>query len=216
MNRYTLPLALAVSLLGALRVAAQEVVSPPVDSIVVQGAVRNTARQVISFSGIQIGQPATYRGIQRAIQGLFATGQFDDVRVDQRQVGDKLILSIVVQERPLLQRWALRGVEKLEESSVRRRISLPEGRPLDRAAMARSRHAIDSVYRKRGYYAVEVKTLELRQDNNQVRVVFDEVEGPRVVVGQVVIEGNSAFMDNEIVKGMPNCPEGVWLLRTVE
>ncbi|HJR36372.1 MAG TPA: hypothetical protein VJ817_15550, partial [Gemmatimonadales bacterium] len=69
MNRYTLPLALAVSLLpGAHRAAAQEVVSPPVDSIVVQGAVRNTARQVISFSGIQIGQPATYRGIQRAIQ----------------------------------------------------------------------------------------------------------------------------------------------------
>ena len=43
--------------------SAQEVVSPPVDSIVVQGAVRNTARQVISFSGIQIGQPSTYRGI---------------------------------------------------------------------------------------------------------------------------------------------------------
>ncbi|HSE52082.1 MAG TPA: POTRA domain-containing protein, partial [Gemmatimonadales bacterium] len=217
MNRYTLPLALAVSLLpGAYRVAAQEVVSPPVDSIVVVGAVRNTARQVISFSGIQIGQPATYRGIQRAIQGLFATGQFEDVRVDQRQAGDKLILVLAVQERPLLQRWALRGVEKLEESSVRRRINLPEGRPLDRAAMARSRHAIDSVYRKRGYYAVEVKTLELPQENNQVRVVFDVVEGPRVVVGQVVIEGNTAFKDNEIVKGMATRPEGFWWFRKGE
>jgi outer membrane protein insertion porin family len=217
MNRCTLLLALAVSLLpGAHRVAAQEVVSPPVDSIVVQGAVRNTARQVISFSGIQIGQPATYRGIQRAIQGLFATGQFEDVRVDQRQAGDKLILVLSVQERPLLQRWALRGVEKLEESSVRRRISLPEGRPLDRAAMARSRHAIDSVYRKRGYYAVEVKTLELPQENNQVRVVFDVVEGPRVVVGQVVIEGNTAFKDKEIVKGMATRPEGFWWFRKGE
>jgi outer membrane protein insertion porin family len=217
MNRHTLPLALAVFLLpGAHRVAAQEVVSPPVDSIVVEGAVRNSARQVISFSGIQVGQPATYRGMQRAIQGLFATGQFDDVRVDQRQVGDQLILVLVVQERPLLQRWALRGVEKLEESSVRRRISLPEGRPLDRAAMARSRHAIDSVYRKRGYYAVEVKTLELPQENNQVRVVFDVVEGPRVVVGQVVIEGNTHFKDAEIVKGMVTRPEGFWWFRKGE
>src|SRR5687768_5157435 len=217
MNRFlALVFPVLAFLTGTRPASAQEVVSPPVDSIVVQGAVRNTARQVISFSGIQIGQPATYRGIQRAIQGLFATGQFDDVRVDQRQVGDKLILSIVVQERPLLQRWALRGVEKLEESSVRRRISLPEGRPLDRASMARSRHAIDSVYRKRGYYAVEVKTLELPQDNNQVRVVFDVVEGPRVVVGQVVIEGNSAFKDNEIVKGMTTRPEGFWWFRKGE
>jgi outer membrane protein insertion porin family len=217
MNRF---LALVLLLIafppGARTASAQEVVSPPVDSIVVQGAVRNTARQVISFSGIQVGQPATYRGIQRAIQGLFATGQFDDVRVDQRQVGDKLILVLVVQERPLLQRWALRGVEKLEESAVRRRINLPEGRPLDRAAMARSRHAIDSVYRKRGYYAVEVKTLELPQENNQVRVVFDVVEGPRVVVGQVVIEGNTHFKDDEIVKGMVTRPEGFWWFRKGE
>lgn len=179
MSRFLLPLALAAWLLfGAEPAFAQERVSPPVDSIIVEGAVRNTARQVISFSGIQLGQPATYRGIQRAIQGLFATGQFDDVRVDQRQVGDKLMLILVVKERPLLQRWALRGVEKLEEGAVRRKISLPEGRPLDRSAMERSRHAVDSIYRKRGYYAVQVKTLELPQDNNQVRVVFDVVEGP--------------------------------------
>lgn len=208
--------ALAALLLGVSSAYAQEAASPPVDSIIVEGAVRNTPRQVISFSGIQLGQPATYRGIQRAIQGLFATGQFDDVRVDQRQVGDTLILILVVTERPLLQRWALRGVEKVEEGSVRRKISLPEGRPLDRAAMERSRHAIDSVYRKRGYYAVQVKTIELPQENNQVRVVFDVVEGPRVVVGQVVIEGNTSFKDEDIVKGMTTRPEGFWWFRKGE
>jgi outer membrane protein insertion porin family len=217
MSRFLLPLALAAWLLfGAEPAFAQERVSPPVDSIIVEGAVRNTARQVISFSGIQLGQPATYRGIQRAIQGLFATGQFDDVRVDQRQVGDKLMLILVVKERPLLQRWALRGVEKLEEGAVRRKISLPEGRPLDRSAMERSRHAVDSIYRKRGYYAVQVKTLELPQDNNQVRVVFDVVEGPRVVVGQVIIEGNTKFKDEDIVKGMTTRPEGFWWFRKGE
>ena len=217
MSRFPPLVFLAIALLiGAGNASAQEAVSPPVDSVLVVGAVRNTSRQVISFSGIQVGQPATYRGIQRAIQGLFATGQFDDVRVDQRQIGDKLLLILVVQERPLLQRWALRGVEKLEEGAVRRKISLPEGRPLDRAAMERSRHAIDSVYRKRGYYAVQVKAIELPQENNQVRVVFDVVEGPRVVVGQVVIDGNTKFKDQDIVKGMTTRPEGFWWFRKGE
>ncbi len=217
MSRFRFPLSIAALLVtGAGQASAQEAVSPPVDSIIVEGAVRNTPRQVISFSGIQLGQPATYRGIQRAIQGLFATGQFDDVRVDQRQAGNTLILILVVKERPLLQRWALRGVEKVEEGSVRRRISLPEGRPLDRAAMERSRHAIDSVYRKRGYYAVQVKTIELPQENNQVRVVFDVVEGPRVVVGQVVIEGNTRFTDEDVVTGMTTRPEGFWWFRKGE
>ncbi|HEX7024792.1 MAG TPA: POTRA domain-containing protein, partial [Gemmatimonadales bacterium] len=217
MSRLPHPLlACAALLFGAAPASAQVVVSPPVDSIAVVGAVRNTARQVISFSGLQVGQPATYRGVQRAIQGLFATGQFEDIRVDQRQAGDRLILVLVVRERPILQHWTLRGVERVDEGSVRRKVSLPEGRPLDRAAMERSRHAIDSVYRKRGYYAVQVQTLELPQDNNQVRVVFDVKEGPRVVVGQVVIDGNSSFPDKDVVKGMTTRPEGFWWFRKGE
>jgi outer membrane protein insertion porin family len=209
--------ALVALLLGAERASAQEPApAPPVDSIAVEGAVRNSPRQVISFSALQPNQPATYRAIQRAIEALFASGQFDDVRVEQRQVGGKLLLVIVVKERPVLQKWTLKGVDRVDESSVRRRISVPEGRPLDRAAVERSRHAIDSVYRKRGYYAVQVKTTELPQENNQVRLIFDISEGPRVVVSQVQIEGNQAFPDKDVVKGMITRPEGFWWFRKGE
>ncbi len=218
MRRCLRPLAAGLALLlGAGRAAAQDVNAPPtVDSIAVEGAVRNSARQVISFSALQTSQPATYRNVQRAIEGLFATGQFDDVRVELRQVRGKQVLVIVVKERPLLQKWALKGVERVDEGTVRRKISVPEGRPLDRAAVEKSRHAIDSLYRKRGYYAVQVKTLELPQENNQVRLVFEVNEGPRVVVSQVQIEGNQAFKDQDIVKGMVSRPEGFWWFRKGE
>ncbi len=104
--------AAAVLLLtGAGQAVAQEPApAAAVDSITVVGAVRNSARQVISFANIPLYQPATYRVVQRAIQALFATGQFDDVRVEQREVGGKLILVLAVKERPLLQKWTLKGV----------------------------------------------------------------------------------------------------------
>lgn len=208
--------ALAALLTGAGRVAAQEPAPAPVDSIAVEGATRNSPRQVISFANLPLNQPVTYRSVQRAIQALFATGQFDDIRVEQRQAGNRNVLVLVVKERPLLQKWALKGPDRVDEGSVRRRISLPEGRPLDRAAMERSRHAIDSLYRRRGYYAVEVKVTELPQENNQVRVVFDVREGPRVVVSQVDITGNQSFKDADIVKGMQTRPEGFWWFRKGE
>ena len=218
--RRVLPFAhLAVLLAaGAARAAAQDstAASPVVDSIAVSGAVRNTPAQVIAFAGIQLYQPVTYRMVQRAIQSLFGTGQFDDVRVLQRRVEGKLVLILEVTERPILQKWTLKGVEKVDEGTVRRKISLPEARPLDRAGLERSRHAIDSVYRKRGYYAVQVKVTELPQPNNQVRVVFDVNEGPRVVVSQVVIDGNTGFKDKDIVKGMATRPEGFWWFRKGE
>jgi len=211
----TLPLALAaLPRAGGLR--AQEPVTPIIDSIAVIGAVRNSPQQIISFSGLQRSLPATYRSIQRAIQALFVTSQFDDVRIDQHRTGDKLLLIISVKERPLLQKWTLKGVEDEDLGSIRRKISLPEGRALDRAALQRSVHAIDSVYRKRGYYAVQIKVTELPQDNNQTRLILDVTPGPRVVVSQVAIEGNSAFKDKDIVKGMATRPEGFWWFRKGE
>ncbi|PYP42747.1 MAG: outer membrane protein assembly factor BamA [Gemmatimonadetes bacterium] len=214
------PLASVVALLlaGTAHGAAQDstAASPPVDSIAVTGAVRNTPAQVIAFAAIQRYQPVTYRIVQRAIQSLFSTGQFDDVQILQRRPEGKLVLVIAVKERPILQKWTLKGVDRVDEGTVRRKISLPEARPLDRAALERSRHAIDSVYRKRGYYAVEVKVLELPQPNNQVRIVLDVHEGPRVVVSEVAIDGNTKFKDKDIVKGLATRPEGFWWYRKGE
>ncbi|MGH7559494.1 MAG: outer membrane protein assembly factor BamA [Gemmatimonadales bacterium] len=208
---------LALALLPGGRAAAQDPAAPQIiDSVIVVGAVRNSPRQVLDYAQIHRGEPANYRAIQRAVTALFASGQFDDVRVEQRDAAGRLILVLTVRERPLLQHWTVRGVDRVDEGAVRRKVSLPEGRPLDRAAMERSRNAIDSVYRKKGYYAVQVKTLELPQEGNQVRVVFDVVEGDRVAVSQVIIEGNARFKDGEVVKGLATRPEGFWWFRKGE
>jgi outer membrane protein insertion porin family len=215
--RVRFPVSLAAALLlGASPALAQDVTNPLVDSLAVVGAVRNTPQQVVAVAGIPRSQPVTYRIVQRAIQNLFTTGQFDEVRVEQRQTGGKLTLILVVKERPLLQKWTLKGVEDEDQGMVRRKINLPEGRPLDRAALERSRHTIDSLYRKRGYYAVQVKATELPQQNNEVRLIIDVTPGPRVVVSQVEIEGNTHFKDKDVVKGMATRPEGFWWFRKGE
>ena len=208
------------ALLGssASRAVAQEPAAPPpiIDSLVVEGAVRNTPRQVLDYSLLRRGEPANYRSIQRAITALFASGQFEDVRIEQLNAAGVFTLRVIVRERPLLQHWTLRGAERVEEGAIRRKVSLQAGRPLDRAAMERSRAAIDSVYRKRGYYAAEVKVLEIPVEGNQVRVVFDVNKGNRVSVGQVVIEGNEKFKDKDVVSGLSTRPEGFWWFKKGE
>ncbi|MDH4130918.1 MAG: hypothetical protein OEV95_03845, partial [Gemmatimonadota bacterium] len=130
---------------------AQEPAGPPapvIDTIVVDGASRLPPWQVVSSSGLAVGRPTNYRDLQRAITSLFRTGQFDDVRLLQGETEDgRVILRIQVVERPILSRWTVKGVERLSERSVRDRVRLTEGRPLDRAAVERSRAAIDSMYR---------------------------------------------------------------------
>ncbi len=195
---------------GPAALFAQADATPIVDSIVVEGSSRLTPAQIIGTAGIIVRQPVNYRDIQRAVTALFRTGQFDDVRVLQRTVGGRNFLVVQVTERPVLERWAVRGVERVPEGRVKDRVRLVEGRPLDRNAVEQSRAAIDSVYDESGYYAAEVKTLELPQDNGKIRVVFDISEGSRVAISQVVVEGNERFSDKAVVGHMDTRPEGFW------
>jgi outer membrane protein insertion porin family len=210
MRRFLLLAAGCVILGSRTNLAAQDASPPSVDSIAVTGNHRLSAAQILGSSGIIVHQPINYRDIQRAITALFRTGQFDDVLVEQRNQRNRLILVIQVKERPVLEKWAVRGVERLGEGSVKGRVHLTEGRPLDRNAVEQSRAAIDSLYKHQGYYASRVKVLQLTPQPGKVRVVFDVQEGERVAISQVVIDGNKHFSDKALVKHMATRPEGFW------
>jgi outer membrane protein insertion porin family len=216
MQRLPTIVAAAFLLVSAVPVALAAQATPTVDSIAVEGNSRLTASQITGTAGLVVHQPINYRDIQRAITALFRTGQFDDVVAEQRTHGDKLTLVLKVKERPVLRKWTIRGVEKLAEGEVRGRVKVPEARPIDRNAVEQSRAAIDSLYKRAGYYAAEVKTIEIPQDSTGVRLVFDVKEGSRVAIGQVVVDGNKHFGDKDVVKHMATRPEGFWWFQNGE
>ena len=192
---------------------------PPVpDSIAVEGQRRNSPTSVIQLSGLVVGRAITYRDVQRAIQALYASGQFDDVGITQTQTsGGKNVLVIHVHERPQLVKWALRGVQRLAEHAVRDKVQLTEGRPLDPAAVARARARIDSLYHAQGYYLASTKPLYVyERDSSGVRVIFDIDEGRRVAIALVDIQGNTHFTDEQVAAQMSSRPEGFWWFRSGE
>lgn len=213
-------LACVVTLLAAaaLPLHAQGVTpSTPLDSVVVTGNARVPTSQIITTTNLVTGQIVTYRDIQAALENLFHTGQFDDVHVDQRLAGGRNVLVFHVTERPILAGWSVNGAERIPLGDVRDRVKLLEGRPLDRAAVARSRAAIDSMYKDHGFYAATVKAVEQAPDSTRaVRVEFDIQEGRRVAVSQVVVEGNEHFSDEEVVRHMASRPESFWWFRSGE
>lgn len=191
---------------------------PRADSIAVEGNRRNSTASIVANSELVAGRALTYRDIQRAIHTLYATGQFDDIRIEDRQAPDgRSVLVIRVRERPLLTRWTLRGVEALSERSVREKVQLNDGRPLDPAAVERSRARVDSLYRARGYYLARTRPLYVyEKDSTTVRLVYDVTEGRRVAIAQVRIDGNTHLSDAQIVDRMQTQPEGFWWFQSGE
>ncbi|HTT66831.1 MAG TPA: outer membrane protein assembly factor BamA [Gemmatimonadales bacterium] len=218
-------LALAVVAAGAALAgrprpaAAQEAaaLAGRVDSVAVEGNHRISRATIIASAAIPLRTPIGFRDVQRAVRALFATEQFDSVSV-LRTVGPDSaeILVVRVTERPLLTRVTVRGADQVSERSVRDRIELPAGRPLNPGNLERARQRIDSLYEAEGYYLADVKPQVIAEDSDHVRVVLDVDEGRRIAIAAVRVEGARAFPAAEIVAHMKTRPEGFWWFRRGE
>ena len=187
-----------------------------IDSIAVEGAERTGRPFVISRLGILPGSEVNYREVARAIEALYQTGQYSNVEALQATHEQTEILMFRVVERPILSRWSVEGTEKLSDRSVRGRIRVVTGRPYNPAHSAASVSRIDSLYRNEGYYQTRVDIREEPQEDGNVHVIFDVDEGPRVAIANVIIEGNEAFSDAQLVGQMETGPEGFFWFKKGE
>jgi outer membrane protein insertion porin family len=197
---------------GHAQVPTEE--STVLDSIAVLGNTRTPTSNVLAIAGIPTGKAISYRDIQRALQALYATGQYDDIRILQGMVGGQEVLRIELLERPLLSGWSVRGVDQLSESAVRSRIKMIPLRPVDPAAIEHARVSIDSLYKAKGYYLSSVAVRQVDQPDGTVRAVFDVDEGRRVAISQVIVQGNQRFSDGDVVGHMKTGPEGFFWFQT--
>ena len=199
------------------QVAGAQVAQQIPDSIAVRGNRRVARETIISTAGLAAGRPTGYRDVQHALQALFTSGQFQDVRIDADTGNARSVLTITVRERPILIKWTVKGTDKISERSVRERVTLFEGRPLDPAAVSRSAARIDSLYRGDGYYLASVTPRWIYEgDSARVRIVLEIDEGRRVAISRVTFEGNHAFTAQMLVDQMSSKPEGFFFWRNGE
>ena len=180
------------------------------DSIAVRGNDHVDEATIRGDAGLVAGANLNYRDIQRAIRSVFATGQFDDVKVTcspAEGAGTRTVVLITVKERPVLSDVRVEGADRVSKKSVRDRIEIPEARPLNPALVSRAVERIDSLYESHGYYLARVKP-ETTFVGPQIRLTFNIDEGRRLAVSGVRINGNSKISDADIVKAMKTKPEG--------
>jgi outer membrane protein insertion porin family len=184
------------------------------DTIVVRGNARMTEPAVRSAAGVQRGDTLNFVAIRKAIRDLYDTQQFDDVRISCEVLpgAPSASLIITVAERMLLADVAVEGVSKLSERSVKDRVDLLVGRPIDPAAVSRIIQRVDSLYEADGYYLARV-TAETTFVGDRAKLTFRIDEGRRLAVSGLGIEGNQKLGADRVVSAMKTRPEGFWWFR---
>jgi outer membrane protein insertion porin family len=208
--------ALVVPASAAAQDAAPALCGVP-DSIVVRGNSRMTDGSIRSAAGLQRGDTLNFVAIRKAIRDLYGTEQFDDVRVSCEIAPDsqRALLIVVVTERMLLGDVAVEGVSKLSERTVKDRVDLLVGRPIDPAAVSKIVQRIDSLYESEGYYLARV-TADTTVVSDRAKLTFRIDEGRRLAVSGIEVEGNEKLGADRVVSAMKTRPEGFWWFRRGE
>jgi len=185
------------------------------DSIAFRG--QSNVKEEDLRSGVGIAPKTTLNGraLARAEKDLYATGQFESVATSCEQVDGKSILIFNVRERRILSDVKVEGPDKVSPSSVRERVDLIVGKPIDPAAVARDVARIDSLYQAEGYYLAKV-TVDTVKQGEATTLVFNVDEGRRLAISGVDVVGNKALSDQAIVSAISTKPEGFFWWRNGE
>lgn len=187
----------------------EEPLSVTVDSIVVRGQSRYSAEGIQRIAEIRVGETVNGPIIQSAIQRLFATGEFSDVRIRVTPY-TPAIFYIEVVERPLVGSYRFEGMQHADEGTVVDTVGLIGGAALDPAKIVQARTMILKMLGQEGFPQAEVDTALAPDPSglDQLEVTFEVNEGPRLALARVEIVGNEALTDAEVRAAMTTAEEG--------
>jgi len=159
--------------------------------IVVEGNRRVEAETIRSYFRAGGGDRLDAARIDGALKALYATGLFQDVRINQ--AGGRLVVTVV--ENPVINRVAFEGNKKAKDEQLATEIQSKARGTFSRATVQSDVSRIVEVYHHIGRYDVRVEPKIIELPNSRVDLVFEINEGDKTGVASIVFIGNKHYSD---------------------
>lgn len=153
--------------------------------------------------------------LNRDFMALWNTGRFDDIRLEREASRTGWIVRFVVTERRVVRSIKYDGMKSITVSEIldrfkERKVGLQVEQQYDPNKVQRAANVLKEYLSERGRQFANV-TPEIRQiPPSSLEVNLRVVEGPKVKVGNIGIEGNKVFSDRVVRRAMRNLrPVGI-------
>jgi len=152
--------------------------------------------KIKTIPGSQFSQDVINDDIKR----LYALGYFTDVAIDAEEHEEGITVTIIVEEKSVIQDIVFEGNEKMRTQRLKKIMQLGVGDMLQFSKLSEDISEIRSLYEKNGFYRVSVKyELEKSADFNEVIIKIFIDEKMRIRIKRVSLEGNKAVKKSEIL-----------------
>jgi outer membrane protein insertion porin family len=152
--------------------------------------------------GLSSGDPYDPSAISAGVRRLYATGLFTDVNVVDNPGATGIDLLIQVSERSRIQSLEFRGVKKIEESTLKGKLTAASGQLVDQGTLDLDVRKIQDAYAEEGYTRAKVSVLTQKSGPGAVTVVFQVEEGSKLKVRGIQIHGANGLSEKGLRKSM--------------
>ncbi|MEN9849573.1 MAG: hypothetical protein RL368_2313 [Pseudomonadota bacterium] len=180
-----------------------------VADIRLEGLRRISAGTVFNYLPVKVGEKFTPENASSAIEALFKTGLFKDVRLERE--GNVLVVRI--DERPSIAKVTFVGNKDIATEDLTKSlksIGFTEGRVFNRSILEKVELELQRQYFNLGKYAVKIKSTVTPVDRNRVEVQVDVSEGVVAQIDQINFVGNQSFSSKELLEEI-ELSTGGWL-----
>ncbi|TVQ62082.1 MAG: hypothetical protein EA378_06355 [Phycisphaerales bacterium] len=156
------------------------------------------------------GEPFNAEIASGDLRQLNRTGRYRRVESSVQLLADGgVVLEFVLIEQPIVLAVDIVGNKRIGTGRLRQVVDVLVGTPVDEIALNRSARSIESVYRERNYYRVEVDIDQQELEETGV-VIFRVQEGVRLRITDIRFEGAESFRARQLRTAISS--REAWLL----
>lgn len=185
----------------------------PVREVRFEGLTRSPEQFIRNQVRTAPGQPLDWAVVREDLRRLERLGEFSDIQADLL-VDDALNVVVVYRltEAPIVQDVVVVGNRQIPDEEISNALagttSLFRGIPIDEFQLGRAQRLIEDLYRRKGYYQVQV-TVDRSELETSGVVVFRVREGERLRVTAIRFDGNRSFPSRTVQSNISTRTAGI-------
>jgi outer membrane protein insertion porin family len=175
--------------------------APVVSEIRVEGHQRVDPASIKGTLALSVGDLLQDALVTRSVKELYRLGTFSRVSIEEKVEGDSAVLTVRVEEFPMIRRVVITGNSEMAEIDLKKVLKLKAFSFADPAGVPADVEAIKGVYRASGFHGTTV-TYSLEEVDGGVIVNYVVEESEKSLINEVDIVGNRSVDDYDIKKVM--------------
>ncbi|MDD5477531.1 MAG: outer membrane protein assembly factor BamA [Candidatus Omnitrophica bacterium] len=183
--------------------AAAPVTVKNVTAMEVVGNKSISTNVIISKMKTRIGSAYQENIISDDLKRLYLLGFFSDIKIDTQDYKDGLKVIISVVERPIIEKISFSGISRItmKDDKIKQQLKSRETQYLDYPSLTEDVHILKKMYEKMGYSQAEITyKVDVDAQKDKAKIVFTVVEGRKVRIKDIIIQGNKTFSSGRILK----------------